>query len=192
MRNKLVLLLILSLLFCACDNKLQSANRNSEFKEAVLPTEDEKENTENSVVPEVKKPEGNIKSIRYFRGGWYPARGQPSWSHDMTIDIDQSRPGLIFGKHFDSLCFRSGSLTNAEIESLLAEVKKLVVEVSTSQRRVSDVGVEVIEVKDKADQIKRIHLFTLSSKAGDNVAKNGQALSALLKSIGDNLSTGCP
>jgi hypothetical protein len=133
-----------------------------------------------------------IKTVRYFKGGFFPPPDQPAWSDDLEIQFDSNGTANIHGRHFDKFCFKWGGLSAAQTSDLIERINELQVSVQTvGMSRTIDAGVEYIEIKLANSEVKKIHLLQLDLHVGENLASNGSDLAIHLRKISDQLSTNC-
>lgn len=132
-------------------------------------------------------PEG-LKSIRYFKGGWYGLA--PNWSHDFTVTFNIDGSAQVAAEVADEYCGKSGGLNMGEARTLVNTLIGLELETSTGFASV-DQGHETVELEYTDGSSQIIYLAHDEAPKGFPVAVNGSELSTLLQAIDDSLAMWC-
>lgn len=131
-----------------------------------------------------------VKSIRHYRGGYFPPPNQPNWAYDTMITFQADGSAFVKGKDYDPLCFKTGHLGSLEALQLEEMLENLQIVQSDGLKAV-DAGIETIEVTWNEGGTSKIHLMNMEVPAGEYVATNGSDLSDRLEEISANLAKAC-
>lgn len=131
-----------------------------------------------------------IVELKYFRGGWFGP--SPNWSHDMTIDFLVYNAGeyKVTAKHTDPLCFKSGGITVAEVNSLITVYSQMILMASTGIT-LPDLGNEYVQIKTQEGIIRKYHLLNGNVPFGELYSTNPQALRDFLQDLEASLAVAC-
>src|SRR3712207_1976132 len=106
MKIKALTLVLALTVFAACDKK-ESAPGASPAP--VTPSNNNNGNLGNNNTGNPSNPGSSrvITGLKYYKGGFFPGPGQPTWSHDMNMVWDQTVGFRISALHNDPTCTRS-------------------------------------------------------------------------------------
>lgn len=147
--------------------------------------------TNGTIPPNVNAQSATVATFKYYKGGFFPPPGQPSWSNDMTITFTTTG-FFIEGRHPDPLCFRSGSFTEAQTTELFNLVSALLLSTKTPGGPVTvDAGVEYVEISLNSGEVRKYHLLNLEVPVGELYALNPTDLRNYLQTLEASLATAC-
>ena len=147
--------------------------------------------TNGTTPPNVNAQSATVATFKYYKGGFFPPPGQPSWSNDMTITFTTTG-FFIDARHPDPLCRRSGTFTEAQTTTLFNLVSALLLSTKTpGGPQAADAGVEYVEISLNNGEVRKYHLLNLEVPVGELYALNPTNLRNYLQALEASLATAC-